>query len=55
MEKLERFNFWSQKVDYCNREGTTCTSDQGGSQDGGGGSCNADGTGGSWGDAGNDQ
>jgi len=60
-KKLSRFNFWSRRVDYKTRRGvqgvlrntlstvqcaTTCTSDQGGSQDDGGGSCNADGTGG---------
>ena len=58
---LGRFNFWSRSFDYrvpCGAQGilgnvlsgcensTSCTSDQGGSQDGGGGSCNADGDGG---------
>ena len=61
-KQLSRFNFWSQNVLYRTCRGvqgvlkgvlstdkhatSTCTSDQGGSQDGGGGSCNSDGTGG---------
>jgi len=59
--RLKRFNFWTRSIDYrvaCGVQGilknissvcknsTSCTSDQGGSQDGGGGSCNADGSGG---------
>lgn len=58
--KLGRFNFWCHRVNYKTRCGvqgvlrgvstkvqhaTSCTGDQDGSQDDGGGSCNADGDG----------
>jgi hypothetical protein len=44
MVELDRFNFWSQKVDYKTKSCSVgCTSDQGGSQEGGGGDCNSTG------------
>jgi len=59
-KRLNRFNFWSRRVDYKTPGGVqgilkntvsriephvSCTSDQSGSQDNGGMSCNADGNG----------